>query len=320
MAVHDLGYRGLSQSLSGVSHRWVVVASTGIRRAWQTHWLRRMVLFAWLPACVWSLGFFFWEQSLLYPGMASPLEPVVANAPRELREVALQGRYVSDRPAARHAMWTFLLQSFFRKPQAIVMVIVVGLIAPPLISQDIRSRAFLLYFSRPLSRAEYILGKLTTIWFYLALISTIPALALYLLGILLSPKFGVVTATWDLPLRVLGATAVLAIPTAALALCLSSLTQESRYAGFAWFAIWILGWVTYGIMTAVDIANSVQPLAGHAGRWSIFSLYHTLGRVQNWVFGSADFQEVRFSIMILSVITVASLILLFRRVAAPMRM
>ena len=60
MAVHDLGYRGLEDAMTGASHRWIVVASTGIRRAWQSHWLRRMVLFAWLPACWFGFGFFFW--------------------------------------------------------------------------------------------------------------------------------------------------------------------------------------------------------------------------------------------------------------------
>ena len=278
-----------------------------------------MVLFAWLPACIWAIGFFLWEQSLLYPEMAEPLEVVLERASDELKGVVLRGFDASDPAAARHTMWALLLQSFFRKPQAIVMVIVVGLIAPPLISQDIRSRAFLLYFSRPLSQAEYILGKFVTIWIYLAAISTLPALALYLLGVLLSPHIAVITATWDLPLRVLGASAVLAIPTASLALFLSSMTQESRYAGFAWFAIWVLGWVTYGIMTAVDMASSSRPIDEVLGRWSNFSLFHTLGQVQGWVFGFADFKDVLASVVILIVITIASLLLLFRRVAAPMR-
>lgn len=55
------------------------------------------------------------------------------------------------------------------------MVMVIGLIAPPMISQDVRSRAFLLYFSRPLTRGEYLLGKLASVWVYLSLISTLPA-------------------------------------------------------------------------------------------------------------------------------------------------
>ena len=65
MAVHDLGYRGWTGAMSGASSRWLVIAATGIQRAWHSRWLRRMIFFAWLPACMFAFGFFFWEKSLL---------------------------------------------------------------------------------------------------------------------------------------------------------------------------------------------------------------------------------------------------------------
>jgi ABC-type transport system involved in multi-copper enzyme maturation permease subunit len=204
------------------------------------------------------------------------------------------------------------------------MVMVVGLIAPPLISQDIRSRAFLLHFSRPLTRGEYLLGKIASLWAYLAMISTAPALALYALGVLLSPKLGVVYATWDIPLRILAASVVLMLPTSVLALCFSSLTQESRYAGFAWFAVWILGWFTYVSATSAEAINAQQ--AGQTpgavleeSAWTHLSLYHTLGRVQRWVFGFADFRDVLVSLAILVAVTLVSLAVLYYRISAPMR-
>ena len=39
-----------------------------------------------------------------------------------------------------------MILAFFRYPQAIAMVLVVGLIAPMMISYDFRSKAYLLYF------------------------------------------------------------------------------------------------------------------------------------------------------------------------------
>jgi ABC-2 type transport system permease protein len=229
------------------------------------------------------------------------------------------------------------------------MVLLVGLVAPPLISQDIRSRAFLLYFSRPLTRGEYLLGKLGSVWFFLAMISTIPALVLYFMGVVLSPSLSVVSATWDLPIRIVGASVVLMLPTSALALCLSSMTQESRYAGFSWFAIWILGWFTYGAAQSAEAFKANQEFEirnaeangmrnpqrnrfrgppGFRGRptiaipesaWAHLSLYHTLGKVQSWVFGFAKFRDVRASIAILIGLTTVSLAVLFYRISAPMR-
>ena len=249
---------------------------------------------------------------------------------------ALQSTNVEE---SRHAIWAWLLQSFFRYPQGVLMVMVIGVISPPLISQDIRSRAFLLYFSRPLTRAEYLFGKIATLWTYLALISTVPALSLYLLGILLSPNLGVISATWDLPLRIVGASIVLMVPTSILALCFSSLTQESRYAGFAWFAVWILGWFTYLAAMQAESFNASQQ-AYEAQRvyqqnammgrplpvpevkesvWTHLSLYHTLGRVQRWVFGFSKFEDVLVSTAILIAVTLASLGITYRRISAPMR-
>jgi ABC-type transport system involved in multi-copper enzyme maturation permease subunit len=315
MTVHSLGYRPWSGPRDPAWHRPLVIATTGVRCAWQSSWLHRIVLFSWLPASWFAIGFFVWEQSLLFPDWSRFLQPFLSGAPAELRSALAQ---VDDIQQSRHTMWAWLLQAFFGYTQVLLMVLVVGLIAPRLISQDFRSRAFLLYFSRPLDRAEYILGKLMTVWFYLLVIATAPALVLYVGGVLLSSQVSVLAATWDLPLRILGASAVLAIPTASLALCFSSMTQESRYASFAWFNVWILGWVTYGALTSADAVNRHSAL-DQPSRWTVFSLYHLLGRVQSWIFGFAEFSSIRLYAFILIIVTVVSLALLYRRVSAPMR-
>ena len=53
--------------------------------------------------------------------------------------------------------------------------------------------------------------------------------------------------------------------------------------------------------------------------WTHVSLYHTLGRVQSWVFGFVGFREVWISAMILIAVTVIALAFLLRRISAPMR-
>jgi hypothetical protein len=334
--VNNLGYRGWAGNLVPGWMRWWVITEVGVRRAWQSRWLRRMLVCAWLPAVWFGVGFFLWEQAALHTEWKLMLQRMV---PPTSDYHWIRSTLQSDNVAAtRHAIWAWLLQAFFRYPQGVLMVMVIGVISPPLISQDIRSRAFLLYFSRPLTRVEYLFGKVASLWAYLALISTVPAIALYLLGVLLSPNLGVISATWDLPLRIIGASIVMMVPTSALALCFSSLTQESRYAGFAWFAIWILGWFTYLAAASADSFNEVRSFEAERayqqsvmmGRplqvvevkespWTHLSLYHTLGRVQRWVFGFSKFDDVFTSTVILAVITMVSLGITYRRISAPMR-
>jgi hypothetical protein len=178
------------------------------------------------------------------------------------------------------------------------MVLLVGIIAPLLISYDLRSKAYLMYFSRPLSPMEYIVGKSAVIWFFLMMITTVPAFMLYIAGVLLSPDLSVVLQTWDIPLRIVAASVVLVVPTTALALCYSSFTAESRYAAFAWFATWVMGFVAYRILTFAQRGGgagrsgpqgrgplAVQQWGVDPDRWRLLSPFHTLGKVEAWVFG-----------------------------------
>lgn len=309
MPIHDLGYRAWQgERLPGALRFWPITA-TGVRLAWQSRPLRRLMFFAWLPALYMAFAFFFFEQ-----GWNHAVYNLIPGSPAMKTPFSLQsGVPEAIRRTQRHEFWSGLLWVFFRYPQALLMVIVVGLVAPPLVAQDVRTRAFLLYFSRPLARAEYVLGKVLVVWFYLAMITTVPALLLYVLAVMLSPDLSVLAYTWDLPLRVLGASLVLGIPTTLLALAFSSLSSETRYATFAWFTVWALGFATYLMMVA-NLGPNLNP------RWVLVSLYHALAPLQGWVFGvEKRFADVLPSAIELAVVAVLAWVVLFRRVSAPMR-
>ncbi len=312
MPIHDLGYRAWQGRLMPEASRFWVIAQTGISLAWKNPWLRRLLVFAWLPTIYVGAAFFLVEQALADPGRIRVALSFVPPFPG--LEVVREALQSGDADLARHTAWTWLMMTFFRYPQLLWMALAVGMIAPPLVAKDVHSRAFLLYFSRPLTRVEYILGKLTVICTYMMLITTLPALCLYLLGVLLSPPdAAVISATWDLPLRILAASVVLMIPTASLALAFSSLTPRTVYAGFAWFAVWVLGFVAYRVLW-----GSLDPAVSH--RWILLSLYHSLGRGQEWIF---DVRTSSFaawpSMALLAAVSALSLIVLFRRVSSPMR-
>lgn len=250
-------------------------------------------MFAWLPTLVPAFGIFAFEYSSTDPFLKDFVINVVAR-PLGQPELAEQIRNQPDQ--ARHQVWSSLILLFFRYPQLFAMVTLIGLITPLLVSYDLRTKAYLMYFSRPLSPSQYIIGNSAVIWILLGITITVPALLLYLLAILLSPDFSVIAQTWDIPLRILAASVVLLVPTTMLAVCFSSFTSESRYATFCWFAIWVMGFVAYHVLTFSSVAMSGQPPRRGVGgpswaelgvdldRWRLLSPYHTLGKVQAWVF------------------------------------
>lgn len=72
--------------------------------------------------------------------------------------------------------------SFFRtflEVQGAFSLIVTVLVAPPLISRDLSNNALPLYLCRPLSRADYVLGKMTVVAVLLSLITWIPGLLIF---------------------------------------------------------------------------------------------------------------------------------------------
>jgi ABC-type transport system involved in multi-copper enzyme maturation permease subunit len=320
LPLHDLGYRRWSGELNPQVLRWWVIAQTGVRLAWRSRWLRRLLVLAWLPAALCGAAFFALEKSLTNPGdVANVLRIVSKNYP----QAGLVADEIKKDPSvARVTLWPMVLLTFFRLPQGVITVMLVALIAPPLIARDLRSRAYLLYFSRPITRLEYVFGKMAVVATYMLMVTLVPGVALYLLGVGLSPEFAVVYDTWDLPLRVAAASVIVIIPTVTFALALSALLGESRYATFCWFAPWVLGFVAFMSMTAM---HETRRLHGRnplliSNKWSLLSPYHTLGEIQTWVFGiEKDFSKVAPAAFLMSLVTLVSMAILLRKVSSPMR-
>ena len=326
MPIHSAAYRPWEGRRVSESARWLTICSTGISRAYQSRWLKRLLFSASLPLIFVGIPVFLFEQS----GRDPMLWQAFARSLRSLPQASMLGDAIGRLPdhptpdefnAIRRPVWSFLILTFLRYPQAFLMVLVVGIVAPPLISQDLRTRAYLIYFARPISRLEYIVGKVGIVGFFLLAISALPAFALYVAAVMLSPSFEVVLTTWHLPVRILVASACLVIPTTLVALAFSSLTVESRYAGFAWFAMWIIGHVTYSSLVAIPTFQAERAGTTFEPGWRILtSPYQVLGVAQTYAFGFESHPEMVVPcFLMLATASLVSLAILFRRVTAPMR-
>ncbi len=351
MPVHKVGYRRWRGQKTPYWSRWWIITETGFRIAFKSSWVRRILLVCWLPVLYWGLAIFLIEQTLQRTALderaAVATGDNVVNRIDDQIDRRIIGEFTErikdelemlpqmdslfasleseDKQQVRHTIWSWLLMTFFRYPQGMAMLFLLGIIVPGLISQEVRSRAFLLYFSRPLGRIQYIVGKFFVPALFLILITTLPALCLYVFGVILSPDLSVLYGTWEIPFRILAASASIIIPTCSLALMLSSVTQESRFATFAWFAIWALGhaaWFAIVLTQAWrlhrepfhrDVMN--DPIVRD---WSSVSLYNNLSAVQSWIFGFEPFQAIWPSFTVLAGISLLSLALLYRGVSAPM--
>jgi ABC-2 type transport system permease protein len=67
----------------------------------------------------------------------------------------------------------------FVRMQCAFGFILTVLVAPPLISRDLSNNALPLYLCRPLSRTEYVLGKMAVLVFLLSLVTWVPGLLIF---------------------------------------------------------------------------------------------------------------------------------------------
>ena len=163
MPIHDLGYRPWKGTLLGAVSRTRGIAAAGIRLVGKNRWLRRVLIVAWLPVLYWGIAFFFVGQTLeqpvhrQLPQELKEIENIVEQATGESIDTG-QSMLQLDRKAAaerihnmfhwiprvhlltraiknsesdieaRNRIWGWLLMSFFRYSQAILILMIVGFV------------------------------------------------------------------------------------------------------------------------------------------------------------------------------------------------
>ena len=222
MPIFDQGYQHWQGSLSGHRGRWLAVARHGVRTQLKNRFIRLLLLVAWLPALALVTALTVWglleqQAESVMTFLKNVLPPEVIAQPREYRT----------------AVWT-IAYSYFFKAELFCSLFLVLIVGPNLVSRDLRFNSFPLYFSRPMRRFDYFLGKLGVIGFFLAATVVVPAIGAYLLGLAFSLDLGVIRDTHRLLWAGILYGLIITVSAGTLMLALSSLSRRSIYVGLAW--------------------------------------------------------------------------------------
>ncbi len=206
--------------------------------------LRILLLLAWLPAI--GLAFLLSMWGLLENG-----SPLIASV-RPLLTGFFSRQMLENPQHFRFEAWTLCFHRFLEIELYVSMVVIL-LVGPSLISQDLRFNALPLYFSRPLRRIDYFVGKLGVVAWFIGMVVVVPALLAYILGLLFSLDVTIVRDTLPVLLACLAYGAVIVLSAGTLMLALSSLSRNSRYVALFWVALWFVTMIVGGILTQVDV-------------------------------------------------------------------
>ena len=179
-----------------------------------------------------------------------------------------------------------------------------------LIANDLRTGAILVYLSRPLTRRDYVLGKLSVLLALNASVTLVPALLLYGIGLALAPEQYLIWSLWWIgPSIVLHAT-LICVSISLLSLAVSSLTKSARIAGLGFFGLFV------GLEMARGVLRNIFDVRGA----TLLSIQANLRGIGSALFGVTpsrfDLVDWPAAALVLLLVAAGCLLLLRSRVRA----
>lgn len=274
MPVFHNGYRRYEGAFTHPRLRWLPIVRAGLTLSWRSKLLRRLVLVAHLPLLYFGLVFIA-VGKLTDPSMdpSSGWQEFASNIWGPVITRLLQ----DDPAVVRTAVWSIVFSIFGSTFHLGLGALAAAIAGPSLIARDTASRAFLLYFSRPVSFGDYIVGKLGVLCVVIGLVTLSPTLALYALSIVFSPSLQTILHTLPVLGSAILAGLVLIVPAALVMLTLSSLVTQPRFAAAAWAVVCLFGFIFHhALVNAGRLHGAVWP--------RFFSLGDTTRSVALWIY------------------------------------
>ncbi len=253
MPIYDTSYRHIEGVRSVSRIRFLPIVTTGARLFLKKRQAKLFLLLAALPL-------FFGIVVLVLPG-------AMTNEAGARMQHAL-GAFLDMSGAY---LW-LLLAKFESLPTFLITLFAGG----GLIANDLRANAAEVYFSRPVTRLDYALGKLGALLTLLLSVTLLPAFVLWLFDVLLDDKVGFLAQQLHLVPRIIGASVVLTVPYAMLMLTISSIAGTARNAMIV-FAGLILMSKAVGTGLAEGLENQ---------KYGAISIDANLDRISSWVLDS----------------------------------
>jgi ABC-2 type transport system permease protein len=280
--IRERGYYHWEGQLEEKRFPWWPITRTGIQLAFKKRMFKFFFAGAFLPSVV-ALAFVYISERLEdFKSMVGSTKRLITIDPKFFMG------YVS------HDALLFF----------IIMVLVFA--GSGLIADDLKHNSLQVYFSRPLKKRDYLLGKMSVVFFFVLVLTLVPALLVVLFKLIFAGSFRFFL---DYPWIVLSIVAYAALLTVFLAfytLLLSALSKNSRYVMIQIFMVYLFSDVLYGILFKIFRTPYM----------ALFSIKENLQQVAAFLFlqKPAHPVPVVWSFLILAAMCVASALVLDRKI------
>lgn len=217
MPIHDQGYRRYRGSKAPLGQGWTVIARAGIRNMFGKKAFLGLLLLSWFP--------FFVRAVQFYAAANLPQAALLAPSAETFRQfLAQQDTFV-----------------FF-----VAVYVGAGLIA-----NDRRANALQIYLSKPLTRAEYVAGKVSILVVFLLLVTWAPAMLLLVVQMLFQGSLDFIRAHAMLFPAITLYSLLQVLLASFTILALSSLSNSSRFVAVLYAGAVLFSDAVYNVLYAV---------------------------------------------------------------------
>src|SRR6187397_380722 len=217
MPIHDQGYRRYGGEKARGGTGWIVITRAGIRTLVAKRAFLGLLLVAWFP--------FFVRAVQIYAAANLPQAAFLAPTPETFRQ--------------------------FLDQQQIFVFFITVYVGAGLIANDRRANALQIYLSKPLTRVEYIVGKLSILVVFVLLVTGVPALVLLLVQVLFAGNLTFFTSNLHVIPAIVLFSLLEALTASTAMLALSSLSKSARYVAVLYTAVIFLTQAIYAVLRAI---------------------------------------------------------------------
>jgi hypothetical protein len=225
--IHDLGYKRYEGPRTPHRRRYLTVMRLTLKQSLKW-WLWVTLVFAVAQVAIFGVIMYFLGRAAAIPDAGLAMDMLKPDA----------------------LVWRLLTQWY----GVIPLCFVVGLFAGgSAIADDARTGAFQFYFSRPVSKEHYLLGKLLAVCGLTCLLAVAPAVLLCLVRAATAPPSQLPAAGLML-LRSVGLGLVVGLTLGIPVVALSSLSTSRGVVQGGWAAVFMLSWIVGGIVSSVTVS------------------------------------------------------------------
>ena len=224
MPIHDQGYRRYLGGRAPRGRAWAVIASAGVRTLLRKRAFLGLLLISWLP--------FFVRAVQIYAAANLPQAAFLAPTPLMFRQ--------------------------FLEQQEIFVFFITVFAGAGLIANDRRANALQIYLSKPLTRADYVFGKLAILTTFLLLVTWVPAFVLLVVQVAFAGNFTFFVSNIYLFPAITVFAFLQVVTVGAAMLALSSLSNSARYVGILYAALLFFSQALFRVLQFVTGNTSLS--------------------------------------------------------------